>query len=205
MNLLPREEKFFAYFDRQAALIVEAATELNNAVRSDTPESMEAAAKKIAELEQKADEVIHEAFIRLNLTFITPLDPEDIHQLASHLDDVIDGIEEASHRLVAYEVHTIPEPVKEVCAVILECGDALQRAFQALAKGEPSQEQCIRINHLEGKADQIVRRAVADLFRTESNPIELIKLKEVYEILEKTTDYAEDVADVLQEVLVKNS
>ncbi len=204
MNLLPREEKFFAYFDRQAALIVEAATELNRAVRAGQP-GLKAAAEKIAALEQKADEVIHEAFVRLNTTFITPLDPEDIHTLASRLDDVIDGIEEASHRLVAYEVQIVPEPVMEVCAVILECGHALQRAFQALAKGQPLQDQCIRINELEGQADRIVRKAVAELFKTEKNPIELIKLKEVYEILEKTTDYAEDVADVLQEVVVKNS
>jgi predicted phosphate transport protein (TIGR00153 family) len=204
MNLLPREEKFFSYFDRQSALIVEAAQELNDAVHIGAP-ALEAAAKKITALEQQADEVIHEAFVRLNTTFITPLDPEDIHQLASHLDDVIDGIEEASHRLVAYEVRTIPEPVKAVCAVILQCGQSLQRAFQALSKGEPLQDQCIRINQLEGEADQIVRKAVAELFRTETNPIELIKLKEVYEILEKTTDYAEDVADILQEVLVKNS
>lgn len=204
MNLLPREEKFFSYFDRQAALIVEAARELNNGVHKGTPD-LEAVALKIASLEQQADEVIHEAFVRLNSTFITPLDPEDIHSLASHLDDVIDGIEEASHRLVAYEVRTIPEPVKQVCAIILECGQVLQRAFQALSRGEALQDQCIRVNQLEGEADQIVRKAVADLFRTETNPIELIKLKEVYEILEKTTDYAEDVADILQEVLVKNS
>jgi len=204
MRLLPREEKFFAYFDRQAALIVAAADELNRAVRGG-PSVLAAAAQKIAELEQQADEVIHEALVRLNTTFITPLDPEDIHQLASHLDDVIDGIEEASHRLVAYEVRHIPEPVKDVCAVILECGQVLQKAFQLLSQGQALQDQCIRVNQLEGQADQIVRKAVAELFRTETNPIELIKLKEVYEILEKTTDYAEDVADTLQEVLVKNS
>ena len=204
MNLLPREEKFFNYFDRQTALIVEAATELNRAVRVGEP-ALKAAAAKISALEQQADEVIHEAIVRLHSTFITPIDPEDIHNLASHLDDVIDGIEEASHRLVAYEVQFIPEPVKEVCTLILECGLALQKAFHALSKNQPLQEQCIRINRLEGQADRIVRKAVAELFRTEKNPIELIKLKEVYEILEKTTDYAEDVADVLQEVAVKNS
>ena len=204
MNLLPREEKFFAYFDRQAALIVEAAHVLNNAVRAGVA-GLPAAAQKISDLEQQADEVIHEAFVRLNTTFITPLDPEDIHTLASHLDDVIDGIEETAYRLVAYEVRPIPEPVKEVCAHILECGLALQKAFVALSKSQPMQVECIQINKLEGEVDQIVRKAVAELFRNEKDPIELIKLKEVYEILEKTTDYAEDVADVLQEVFVKNS
>lgn len=204
MNLLPREEKFFAFFDRQAALIVEAAVELNSGVRGDEPR-LQAAGVKIASLEQQADEVIHEAFVRLNSTFITPIDPEDIHTLASHLDDVIDGIEEASHRLIAYNVWPIPEPMKEVCALILECGYSLQRAFQALAKNNPLLDECIKINHIESQADQICRKAVAELFRSQPNPIELIKLKEVYEILEKTTDYAEDVADVLQEVVIKNS
>jgi uncharacterized protein len=204
MNLLPREEKFFAYFERQAAFIVEAATELNRAVRAGQP-GLQAAAEKIAELERRADEVIHEAFIRLNSTFITPLDPEDIHTLASHLDNVIDGIEEAAHRLVAYEIQTVPEPVKELCAIIVECTITLQRACHALSKGQPLLEHCIRINELEGRADKIGRKAVAELFKTEKDPIELIKLKEVYEILEKTTDYAEDVGNVLEEVTVKNS
>lgn len=204
MRLLPREEKFFLYFDRQAAFIVEAAQVLNDAVRQGEA-AIPAAAQKISDLEQQADEVIHEAFIRLNSTFITPLDPEDIHQLATSLDDVIDGIEETSHRLLAYDVKPIPKAVQELCAIILECGQTLQRAFVALSRSEPLQTECIHINHLEGKADTIVRAAVADLFRHEKDPIQLIKLKEVYEMLEKTTDYAEDVADVLQEVLVKNS
>lgn len=204
MKFLPREEKFFVYFERQAAFIVETATILHDAVRQGG-DSLPAAEKKIAELEQKADEVIHEAFVRLNSTFITPLDPEDIHTLASHLDDVIDGIEEATHRLVAYEVNPIPPAVVEVCAKILESGKALQSAFGNLAKSQPLQEYCISVNRIEGEVDQIVRKAVSELFRHEKDPIQLIKLKEVYEILEKTTDYAEDVADVLQEVLVKNS
>lgn len=204
MNLLPREEKFFLYFDRQAAYIVEAARVLYQATK-DGVSALPAAEQKIGELEQKADEVIHEAFIRLNSTFLTPFDPEDIHVLASHLDDVIDGIEETAHRLVAYEVNPIPPPVVEVCAKILESGLALQQAFAKLAKSQPLQEHCIHVNKIEGEVDQIVRKAVAELFRHEKDPIQLIKLKEVYEILEKTTDYAEDVANVLEEVLVKNS
>lgn len=204
MKFLPREEKFFLYFDRQASLIVEAATVLYQAVQAGVS-ALPAAERQIADLEQRADEVIHEAFIRLNSTFLTPFDPEDIHVLASRLDDVIDGIEEATHRLVAYEVDPIPPPVVEVCSKILEAGKVLQLAFSKLAKSQPLQEHCIQINKLEGEVDQIVRKAVAQLFKLEKDPIQLIKLKEVYEILEKTTDYAEDVANALEEVLVKNS
>jgi predicted phosphate transport protein (TIGR00153 family) len=203
MRLLPREEKFFLYFDRQVEIITDAAAALLSGVRS-SPDQLSLAVEKIRELEHKGDEVIHETFLRLNQTFITPLDPEDIHTLASHLDDVCDAIEEAAHRMVAYRVQPIPQAMVEVCEIIVNCGEALKNAFSALSKNKPLLEHCIEINRLEDRADRIVRAAVADLFQNEKDPIQLIKLKEVYEILEKSTDYCEDVADVLQEVMVKN-
>ncbi len=203
MRILPREEKFFSYFLDQVRYIRESAQALLDGVRAGGPALAEAA-RKIEILENEADQVIHETLTKLNATFITPLDPEDIHTLASHLDDVIDGIEETIHRIVAYRVTPIPPPVIEVCEVLVRAGGAMQRAFEALAEGKPLLDACIEINHLEGKVDHIVRDAVAGLFQHEKDPIQLIKLKEVYEILEKTTDYCEDVADVLQEVAVKN-
>jgi hypothetical protein len=204
MRLLPREEKFFDFFLQQSRVMCESARALAAGVKAGGAE-METAAAAIAVLEQKGDEIIHETFVRLNQTFITPLDPEDIHVLASHLDDVTDGIEEAAHRLVAYQVDPIPAPVVEVCDLLVSCANELEKALTSLSKDKPLLEHCIEINRLEDTIDRIVRRAVADLFRYERDPIQLIKLKEVYEILEKTSDYCEDVADVLQEVVVKNS
>jgi hypothetical protein len=204
MRLLPREEKFFALFICQVNLISEASRLLLDGVRSGNSR-LAAVATQIIDLEHKGDEVIHEIFTRLNQTFITPLDPEDIHALSSKLDDVLDGIEEAVHRMVAYNVHAVPQTIMTLSEIIYNCCKALQHAFEALEKGGPVMQHCIEINSLENEADRLVRGAVAALFEHEKDPILLIKLKEIYEFLEDTTDRCEDVADVLQNVVVKNS
>jgi predicted phosphate transport protein (TIGR00153 family) len=204
MRFLPREEKFFALFLSQAKLISEASLVLLEGAQNGNAK-LEAASAKLVRLEQEGDEIIHDVFTKLNQTFITPIDPEDIHSVASHMDDVLDGIEEASHRMVAYRLTEIPSTMVELCKIIHVCAEALLQAFQALEADKPLLEQCIEINRQEDIADQLVRRAVADLFDSEKDPIRLIKLKEVYECLEDTTDRCEDVADVLQNVVVKNS
>ncbi len=203
MRLLPRTEKFFHFFIEQADLIHRAAQTFRRAVE-DGASTMHEAEVAIARLEQKGDEIIHEVFTRLNQTFITPLDPEDIHSLASHMDDVLDALEEAVHRIVAYKITTIPPPVIEVSRIIESCALVLQKAFAALAEDKPLLEHAIEINRLEDQADHLIRAAIADLFEQEKDPIALIKLKEIYEYLEAATDYCEDVADALQNVIVKN-
>lgn len=204
MRLLPREEKFFHYFKDQAALIRQAAGILLLSVKDGTP-PLATAAVEIARLESKGDEIIHEIFTKLNQTFITPLDPEDIHSLGSHLDDVLDGIEDSIHRINAYHVEPIPPAIVELITIIEHCGVSIEKAFQALASEKPMLEHCIEINRLEDKADQLVRKHIAALFEEETDLFRVIKLKEIYEYLELTTDYCEDVADALQNVVVKNS
>src|SRR6266849_7099624 len=204
MNLLPREEKFFAYFQQQVKYICQAADLLVEGAAAGNAR-LASAAHQIHALEEQADNVIHEIYTRLNSTFITPLDPEDIHSLSSHLDDVIDGIEDSVHRMLAYHIDPMPSTVLELCRLVQSCGLTLQKAFDALAKGEPLMEHSIEINRLEEAADQLGRAAVRDLFENEKDPIRVIKLKEIYEFLEQTTDYCEDVADALQNVQVKNS
>lgn len=204
MRLIPRSEKFFTYFLEQVKVICESAGTLHEAAKQGYA-ALASAEKTVQKLEQRGDEIIHEVFTRLNSTFITPLDPEDIHSLASHLDDVTDGIEETMHRLVAYKVDPIPPQMVELTSIIVSCGHSLLKAFEALSEEKPLLEHCIEINRLEGQADDVVRGAIARLFQEEKDPIQLIKLKEVYEVIEKTTDFCEDVADVLQGVVVKNS
>ena len=204
MRLLPREEKFFDYFQQQAAFICQAANLLLEGAAAGNAH-LASAAHQIRAIEEQADTVIHEIYTHLNSTFITPLDPEDIHSLSSHLDDVIDGIEDSVHRMLAYNISPIPNTVVELCRLVQSCGVAIQKAFQALAKGQPLMNHCIEVNRLEEAADQLGRTAVADLFQNEKDPIRIIKLKEIYEFLEQTTDYCEDVADTLQNVQVKNS
>jgi predicted phosphate transport protein (TIGR00153 family) len=163
------------------------------------------AATEITVLEHKGDEVIHEIFTRLNQTFITPIDPEDIHNISSALDNVLDGIEDTSHRLVSYRINPVPQNMIVLAELVAGCAKAMTAAMNALEKNGPTIEHCIEINRLENEADRIGRGAVVDLFDKEKDPITLIKLKEVYEFFEATIDSCEDVADVLQNVVVKNS
>jgi uncharacterized protein len=204
MRFLPRQEKFFESFLGQVRLISEASGVLLEAVQIGNSD-LARAAVRIQQLEHEGDEIIHDIFTRLNQTFITPLDPEDIHSLSSRLDDVLDGIEDAAYRMVAYRLEPIPPTVVELCQIVRDCALSLEKAFEALDKDQHMLEHCIEVNRLEDYADQLVRRAVADLFQQETDPIALIKQKEIYEFLEDTTDRAEDVADVLQSVVVKNS
>ena len=204
MRLLPREEKFFVFFLDQVQVILQASELLLEGARAGNTDLANAGVK-IRQLEQRGDEIIHEIFLRLNQTFITPLDPEDLHTLSSRLDDVLDGIEDAAHRMVAYHIEPIPPEVVTVCEHIMSCAKSLEQAFEALHGNRKLMEHCIEINRLEEVVDELTRKAVKELFETEKDPIRIMKLKEIYEVLEQTTDYAEDVADALQNVVVKNS
>jgi uncharacterized protein Yka (UPF0111/DUF47 family) len=204
MNLLPRDEKFFQYFQQQASLITRAADLLVEGAAAGNAH-LASAAHQIHVLEEQADSVLHDIYTRLNSTFITPLDPEDIQSLSSHLDDVIDGIEDAVHRMLDYQIDPLPTTAIELCRIVRSCCLIPQKAFDALAKGQPFIDHSIEINRLEEAADQLGRAAVRQLFESERDPIRIIKLKEIYEFLEQTTDYCEDVADALQNVQVKNS
>src|SRR5437867_13096734 len=133
MRLLPREEKFFGLFLKQTEIISEASKLLVEGVRLGNSR-LAAAATEITVLEHKGDEVIHEIFTRLNQTFITPIDPEDIHNVSSALDDVIDGIEDTSHRLVSYHIDPIPAPMVTLAEVVASCAQCLKNAIGALEK-----------------------------------------------------------------------
>jgi predicted phosphate transport protein (TIGR00153 family) len=204
MRLLPREEKFYELFVSQVNIISEAARLLLQGVKAGHMRLGEVA-KDIKRLEHEGDDVIHETFKRLNATFITPLDPEDIHSLSSRLDDVLDGIEDAAHRMMAYKVSPIPQGMVQLCEMLYSCSRTMKKAFEALDKKKEVMEHCIEINRLENEADHLVRGLVIDLFENEKDCITLIKIKEIYEFLEATMDHCEDVADVLQNVVVKNS
>src|SRR5579872_1298755 len=201
MRFLPREEKFFALFNQQVQVICSAAGLLVDGAEKGNSRLAEVATQIMA-LEHKGDEIIHEILTRLNSTFITPLDPEDIHSLSSRLDDVLDGIEDAAHRMVAYHVSPIPQGMISLCEMIYTSSRALKKAFEALDKKTEVMEHCIEINRIENEADHLVRGLVSELFEKEKDCIALIKVKEIYEFLEDTTDRCEDVADVLQNVVV---
>jgi predicted phosphate transport protein (TIGR00153 family) len=204
MRLLPREEKFYHLFLKQVEIISEAARILLDGVQRGNAR-LATAATEISVLEHRGDEVIHEIFTRLNQTFITPIDPEDIHNISSALDNVLDGLEDTAHRLVSYKIDPIPSDMVTLSELVSACARELISALTALEKGGPIMQHCIEINRLENEADRIGRSAVVDMFNKEKDPITIIKLKEVYEFIEAAIDSCEDVADVLQNVVVKNS
>ena len=204
VRLFPREEKFFDLLEAHIEHSVEAARLLNEAVRTG-PSALSQAAGEIKRIEYEGDRITHQLFTRLNQTFVTPLDPEDLHGMGSALDDVLDIIEDAAFRLSAYKIDPIPEGVVELTRIILDCCKTLQNAVTRLKTHQPILEECIEINRLENSADEVVRKLVAKLFGEETDAIRLLKHKEIFETLEYATDRCEDVADILQSVVVKNS
>ncbi|MBV9037146.1 MAG: DUF47 domain-containing protein [Acidobacteriaceae bacterium] len=203
MNLLPKDERFFEYFHQQSDILCQASHLLLSGLKGGY-EGMSQVAKRMEALERSGDEITHKILQRLSATFITPFDPEDIQALASALDDVLDTMEDAAFRIVAYRVDPIPAPALELGEMISNCCIAIGKALRALHEKKSVAESCIEVNRLEDQADAVERTMLSTLFSANIDVITLIKLKDLYEVLESTTDRCEDVADVIQNVAVKN-
>ena len=204
MNLLPKDEKFFFLFERHSQILCRASKLLISGLH-DGYDGVCRIEEDISRIEDEGDRVVHDIFGHLRSTFITPFDPEDIQSLATALDDVLDGIEDVTFRIVAYRLKPIPSAVLLLAEMISRSCLILAEALEALRKKKAVLNLCIEINRLENEADKLERNLIAELFRNEKDPIELIRKKEIYELLEATTDRCEDVADVIQNVSVKNS
>ena len=203
VRLVPKDTKFFDMFAEMAANIGEGAR-LLKAVLEDF-QNVEVRIKELKALEHKNDEMTHSVLVKLNQTFITPFDREDIHQLASKMDDVLDYMYAAGERLVMYKIPSAPPAAAELAGVIVRQADQLAKAVSMLEKHDDVLEICVEINRLENEADQIGRAALAALFDREKDPINLIKIKELIEYLETATDKAEDAANVLESVVLKSA
>ena len=160
---------------------------------------------RIEKLETECDEILHEVYKRLNQTFITPLDPEDIQSLCSHLNDVMDGIEEATHCIVSYKIDPIPAPIVEICKLLVECAAEVKAAVEVMDKNREIVKHCIEINRLENESDRLCRTLIAQLFDEEKDSVQIIKWKEIYETMENAIDRCEDVANVLEGIALKNT
>lgn len=203
MNFLPKDEKFFEYFHQQSTILCQASSLLLTGLQGGY-ESMCQICKRMEVLERNGDEVTHRLFDRLRQTFITPFDPEDIQSLATSMDNILDTIEDATFRIVAYRIDPIPEAAVKLGEMITSCCRALDKALQALEAKRSVMEDCIEVNRLEEEADAVERTMLANLFSSGTDAINLIKLKDLYELLESATDRCEDVADVIQHISVKN-
>ncbi|MGH9861934.1 MAG: DUF47 domain-containing protein [Candidatus Acidiferrales bacterium] len=201
-RLLPRERSFFALFTELTTNIAEGARALAALFRDyrDVPAQVD----KIKDIEHKGDQLTHQIITRLNQTFITPLDREDIHELTTKLDDVLDLIDAVATRLVIYRVNTLRPGAVELADVLVRATDEIHAAVRRLEKPDGIIEHCIEIKRLENLGDATVRAAMARLFEEEKNPVELLKWKEILEVLETATDKCEDVANVLEAVVLKS-
>ncbi|MGA3212339.1 MAG: DUF47 family protein [Terriglobales bacterium] len=205
VRLIPRDGKFFEMFSEMASGVIDGARVLAQMLQNPDAEAIGAGVKRIEEIEHQGDEITHNLMRKLNQTFITPFDREDIHRLASSIDDVLDLVNAAAMRLVLYKIQNPPPPAAALAAIIVSQSEELAKAVGLLKKNHGVLEHCVEINRLEDEADYICRAAIASLFEHERDPITLIKFKELYEVLEEATDKAEDAANVLEAVVLKGA
>jgi len=206
---VPKDKKiFFPLFEQGASNVVTMATVLVEAVNSTNPTSREEMFKQIDRLENKGDEITHQVYLELGKNFITPFDREDIHALASAIDDVADNIQGAANRMSMYRIDDFNDSIKKLSDLILQASVDLEKAIRELKDLKNVRniaDSCIRINSVENQADYVFDRAVADLFLYEKDAIRLIKYKEILSSLETATDMCEDAANVMESILVKNA
>lgn len=203
-GLIPKEEKFFVMFKDMTKNIIEGAELLKEMLdHFHDPAGMQ---KKIKDVEHKGDTITHNIIEKLNKSFVTPLDREDIYALSSKLDDILDFIDGSAIRVVNYNVTKVTPEAKELAFLILQGCRAVGKAVECLGQ-DPRHisEFCVEANALENEADRVCRDAVSRLFHEEKDPIQLIKWKEIYETLERATDKIEDAANILESVVVKNA
>lgn len=205
--LLPKEEKFFEMLSEQSENALEGAKELNNFVNAyEKLEKNERKAKSqsIKIIEHKGDEITHKILEALNKTFITPIDKEDIHQMAVLLDDVIDLINAVAARFVLMGVERIDKHITRLADLILNSVSELSKSIADLRRLKDMKEHYIKMHSIENEADEVYHEALSDLFHYYKNSIDIIKYKEIYELLEKITDKCEEVTHVIESIVVKH-
>jgi len=203
VRLIPRDTSFFLMFSAMSENLIAGARTLVDLFAD--YQDIEKKIDEIRRIEREGYELTHAILTKLNQTFITPIDREDIHQLASKLDDVLDFINAAGARIVMYRITAAPPAAAELARIILMQSQELQKAVSLMQKNGHILVHCVEINRLENEADQVSQNAFASLFEHEKDPINLIKIKELLEFLERATDKAEDVANVLETVVLKNT
>jgi predicted phosphate transport protein (TIGR00153 family) len=208
-RLMPREGRFFSLFDSHAKLIVDGANALANVLRDyEVAKDRAVGIKLIEDAEHAADRITHETVQLLHTTFITPFDRDDIHRLISRMDDVLDLIQDTAETLVLYDIQKVTPEATQLAELVLRCAERVQAAVNlmgSMADAAAMLEICQEIDKLESEADKVMRGAVSQLFRNETDTRQLIKLKAVYEALESATDKCQDVANVIESVVLENA
>jgi predicted phosphate transport protein (TIGR00153 family) len=206
---LPKDEKFYLLFVRDAENLLQGARLFKEAMSNNiSKEERAQKIRKLEEVEHKGDEITHSIFSELGSNFITPLDREDIHALASALDDILDYLQGAATRIILYQIETITPEQEKLAAIIYDQVVELNKAIPLLHQlkdAKAIRESLVKVNSLENEADDFFERAIANLFIHCKDPIELIKIKELLVSLETATDQCEDAANVIDSILLKNA
>lgn len=202
-HLMPQDGGFFGLFEKQAENVVVGAQAFVDMLEHYTavPEKVQS----IKAIEHNGDEITHQIFRKLNQTFITPFDREDIHELCSTMDDVIDLVDAAASRFVLYRVTHLRQGTVELSKVLAAATVELKEAIYAVQSPDKALHRVIEINRLENESDRICRTLIAQLFEEEKNPVEIIKWKEIFEVIETAVDKCEDVSNVIESVILKNA
>jgi predicted phosphate transport protein (TIGR00153 family) len=203
---IPKEKKFYALFNQAAICCIEASVELNNLFNSTTPEELKATRLKIKAIEKKGDEIATRVFNDLNVSFITPFDREDIHQLANTLDDVVDLMYSVSGKVEFYRLMVFSSYMKDMVAEIQKGCVQIQTAVNGLENFKSTDKTlraCKDLNKLESRVDEFFHLGLSSLFDNEKDAIELIKQKDILINIEKIANKIEDVSDVVKTILVK--
>ena len=208
-NLLPKEKIFFDLFEQSAANVHKGAVKL--VALMDDFTDLEAKAREIKDIEHAGDQITHQMIERLNKTFITPLDREDIHELTGRLDDILDFIDTAGNRIMLYKLDKPTKDAQALADIIEKTTAIIEKMIPGLRKLSSNQEvealmkSCIDVYDCETEGDRIEQHALAALFNNGHDPILVIKWKDIYEDLEAATDSCEDAANVIEAIVLKNA
>jgi len=205
-RLMPHEGRFFEFFSEHATLILQGATELE-AMMKNASES-ETRSRNIKTIENKADTVTHQTIQLLHHTFVTPIDRDQIHMLITRMDDILDLMEDVSQSVFLYDLRQIPDEAMRLAQICVACAERVKAAVDLLdnmGNADKIMKICTEIDRHETDADRVLRSALAKLFRQESDTRELIKLKGIYELLEAVTDRCEDVANIVEGIVLENA
>jgi predicted phosphate transport protein (TIGR00153 family) len=205
-RLMPTEGKFFDLFNQHAALCVKGAQEMVGLMTNF--DDLENRTHAVESIEKQADKVTYATVDLLHKTFITPLDRDDIHKLITRMDDILDMMEDAAQTIMLYDLHAVTPEAKRLAELCLACCEKVQQAVGMLHNMDNAQKIvaiCEEIDRLESDADHVMRAAMSKLFRDEPDVRNLIKMKAIYEILETVTDRCEDVANIIEGIIVENA
>ena len=206
-RLMPKSDDFFSDFEAQAAAVVEGAVLLKALLDdfTDVPRKCQA----IKDVEHRADDITHRAFARLHTQFITPFDRSEIHRILSRIDDVLDLADAAAERLGLYDIDVVLPEARELATVLVEQSRKMEEAVKGLRnmKKDPQRvlEACKEMNVLENQADTLTRQTMAKLFKRGNDPLTVMKWKEIIDLIEDATDRAEDVANVIEGVVLEHA